>query len=73
MTATEILALVAQGLALLPNLIQIGVDVTERIQNLMNLSSAAANGTVTQDQINTVRAQLDADLATFNADLPPQT
>jgi len=72
MNATEILALVAQGLALLPTLIQTGIDVTTRIEQIGNLAKDGAAGTVTDAQIVAYRAQLDADLADFNAELPPE-
>jgi len=72
MNAEAILALVAQGLALLPTLIQTGMDVTSRIEAAIALSKAGAEGTVTAAQITDYRAQLDADLADFNADLPPE-
>lgn len=70
MTPQAILALVAQGLALLPTLIQTGIDVTNRIEQMIALSQGGANGTVTDAQIAQYRAQLDADLADFNTDLP---
>ena len=67
MNASEILALVGQGLALLPTLIQTGTDVVSRIEQMSSLASAGAAGTVTDAQIAAYRAQLDADLADFNA------
>lgn len=73
MNASAILALVAQGLALLPTLIQTGVDIVSRLKQLEELSAAGANGTATDDQIAAVRKQLDADLVEFNTDLPPAT
>jgi len=66
MTAQQILALVAQGLALLPTLIDVGIDVSARIEALVKLSKAGADGTVTDAQIDRYRAQLDSDLADFN-------
>jgi hypothetical protein len=69
MNATQILALVAQGLGLLPVLIQTGIDVTQRIEQLVELSKAGAAGSATPEQIASVRAQLDADLASFNTDM----
>lgn len=66
MNAEAILALVAQGLALLPTLISTGVNVVQRIQQIEQIASAGADGTLTADQIATYRAQLDADLADFN-------
>lgn len=71
MNAEGILALVAQGLALLPTLIQTGIDVTSRIEQLTQLSKDGSAGTATDAQIAQVRAQLDQDLADFNTDLPP--
>lgn len=66
MNAEAILALVAQGLALLPTLIETGANVVERIQQIEHIASAGADGTLTADQIAAYRAQLDADLADFN-------
>lgn len=73
MNASAILAIVAQGLALLPTLIQIGIDVTSRIEAAVSLAKAGADGTVTDAQIAQYRAQLDQDLSDFNADLPPES
>jgi hypothetical protein len=72
MGATAILALVAQGIALLPNLISTGVDVYDRIQKIRQLADAGAKGEATPEMIQAVRDQLDADLADFNKDLPPE-
>ena len=72
MNASAILAIVAQGLALLPTLIQTGIDVTSRIEAAVSLAKAGADGTVTDAQITQYRAQLDQDLSDFNADLPPE-
>jgi NAD(P)H-dependent flavin oxidoreductase YrpB (nitropropane dioxygenase family) len=70
MNAEAILALVAQGLALLPTLIQTGVDVMARIEQMRALADAGATGSVTDAQIAEYRAQLDSDLADFNAPIP---
>lgn len=67
MNATEILSLVGQGLALLPVLIDTGTNVVNRIEQMSALAKAGADGTVTDVQIAQYRAQLDADLADFNA------
>jgi NAD(P)H-dependent flavin oxidoreductase YrpB (nitropropane dioxygenase family) len=69
MNAAAILALVAQGLALLPTMIQTGMDVTNRIESAIALSKAGSEGTVTDAQIAAYRAQLDQDLADFNTDM----
>jgi NAD(P)H-dependent flavin oxidoreductase YrpB (nitropropane dioxygenase family) len=70
MNAEAILALVAQGLALLPTLIQTGVDVMARIEQIRALADAGATGSVTDAQIAEYRAQLDSDLADFNTPIP---
>lgn len=71
MNAGQILALVAQAVALLPTLIQTGIDVTQRIKQIGDLAKAGADGSATEEQIKSVRDQLDADLADFNTELPP--
>ena len=68
----EILKLIIAGLSALPSLIQAGVNVYDRIQQMKKLAENAASGTVTQEQIDAIRAQLDADLEEFNAPLPPE-
>lgn len=70
MNAAQILALVAQALAVLPTLIQAGVNIASRIEQIKALADAGAAGTVTDDQIAKVRAQLDSDLDEFNSPLP---
>lgn len=70
MNATQILALVAQAIALLPTLISTGVDVFKRIEQIKDLAQAGATGSATPEQIKTVRDQLDADLADFNTPIP---
>lgn len=73
MNAEGILALVAQGLSLLPTLIETGVNVVGRIEQMQQLAKDGAAGTVTDKQIADIRAQLDADLADFNQPLPPES
>lgn len=69
MNTEAILALVAQGLALLPTLIETGVNVIDRVKKIKELADAGAAGTVTDEQIAAYRAQLDQDLADFNQPL----
>jgi NAD(P)H-dependent flavin oxidoreductase YrpB (nitropropane dioxygenase family) len=71
MNATEILALVSQGLALLPGLITAGVDVIQRIEAIKTVADAGAAGTLTDAQVQVYRDQLDADLADFNTPMDP--
>lgn len=71
MSTELILKLIAAAVAALPSLIEAGVNVYDRIQKIQKLAADSAAGTVTQDQIDEVRAQLDRDLDEFNAPLPP--
>ncbi len=66
MNAAQILALVAQAIALLPTLIETGVNVVDRIKKIRELAAAGASGSATEEQIKAVRDQLDADLERFN-------
>lgn len=71
MDAAAVFLLIEKGITLLPTLIQAGVEITQVIQNLKNLAAAGAAGTVTDEQLTTLEAQLDALIADFNAPLPP--
>jgi hypothetical protein len=66
MNSALVFQLIEQGLALLPTLITTGVNVYERIEQLKDLASRGAAGTVTDDEIAKIRAQFDADLDEFN-------
>jgi len=66
MNAAQIFQLISEGLTLLPSLIAAGVDVVSRIEQIKTVSDAAANGTLTDAQIQAYRTQLDQDLADFN-------
>jgi hypothetical protein len=72
MNTELILKLIAAAVAALPSLIEAGVNVYDRIQKIQQLAADAAAGTVTQAQIDDVRAQLDRDLDEFNSPLPPK-
>lgn len=67
MDAVAIFALISKGLTLLPILIQAGAEVGSIIQNMKSLSDSAVSGTVTDDQLNTLEAELDAAIEQFNA------
>ncbi len=72
MNAELVFKLIAAAMAALPALIEAGVNVYDRIQQIQKLAADAAAGTVTQTQIDEVRAQLDRDLDEFNEPLPPE-
>lgn len=71
MNTELVLKLIAAAVAALPALIEAGVNVYDRIQKIQKLAEDAAKGTVTQTQVDDVRAQLDRDLDEFNSPLPP--
>lgn len=66
-----VFTLIEKGLALLPTLVSAGIDITQRVQQLIRLSKGGADGTLTADEVDHIRATFDADLAEFNAPLPP--
>ena len=72
MNTELVLKLIAAAVAALPALIEAGVNVYDRIQKIQKLAEDAAKGTVTQTQVDDVRAQLDRDLDEFNSPLPPE-
>lgn len=72
MDAVAIFSLIEKGLTLLPILIDAGVSITTRIEQLMALAKAGTDGTTIPDaDLAKIRADFDADLAEFNAPLPP--
>lgn len=66
MDMAAIFALLEKGLTLLPTLISAGVDITQTIEKLSGLASAAQTGTVTDAQVTDVETHLDAQIADFN-------
>jgi hypothetical protein len=63
----EIFDLIEKGLKLLPILIDAGINVTTKIQQLIALNKAAADGTpVSPAELAKIRADFDADLDDFN-------
>jgi len=72
MNAALILQLISAAVGALPSLIEAGVNVYDRIQKIQKLAKDTADGTVTQAQVDDVRAQLDRDLDEFNSPLPPE-
>ena len=66
----EIFVLIEKGLTLLPILVDAGVSITARIQQLLALNKAAAGGAiVTSAELAKIRADFDADLDSFNTPL----
>ena len=62
-----IFTLIEQGLTLLPVLVEAGINITQRVQQLITLNKAAATGTPISDaDLAKIRADFDTDLASFN-------
>ena len=61
-----IFELIQKGLTTIPILIDAGVSITQRIQQLIALSKGGADGTLTDADLAKIRSDFDADLAEFN-------
>lgn len=59
--------LIEKGVTLLPKLIEAGIDVTQKIQQIKALADAGKRGEMISDeQLAKIRSDFDADLADFN-------
>jgi hypothetical protein len=59
--------LIEQGLTLLPILVESGISIGHRVQQLIALNKAAASGTpITDAELAKIRADFDSDLNEFN-------
>jgi len=66
----EVFQLIEQGLTLLPILVEAGISITQRVEQLIALNKAAASGTPISDaDLAKIRADFDSDLADFNTPL----
>jgi hypothetical protein len=66
MNTAAVFQLIEQGLTLLPILINAGVNISSRVEQLAALAKGGAAGTITDDELAKIRADFDADLAAFN-------
>ena len=64
----EIIELIVKGLTLLPTLVEAGIDITQRVQQLIVLSKDGAS--LSDAEIAKIRAGFDSDLADFNTPIP---
>jgi hypothetical protein len=62
-----IFTLIEKGVTLLPTLVSAGIDITQRVNQLIALSKGGAEGNLSDDEIAKIRADFDADLAEFNS------
>ena len=69
MNAVAIFELIQQGLTLLPVLVQAGIDITQRVEQLTTLAKGGASGTISDEDLAKIRSDFDADLASFNEPL----
>lgn len=67
----QIFDLIEKGLTLLPLLVDAGINITTRIQQLIALNkAAAAGGTISDAELAKIRADFDSDLDDFNSPMP---
>jgi len=61
-----VLDLIIKGVESLPALVEAGIDIYNRVNQIKALAEGARDGTLTKADIVKVRAQFDADLDDFN-------
>lgn len=62
--------LISKGVALIPVLVEAGIDITKKVQQIKALSDAGKNGTMISDaELAKIRADFDASLDDFNTPL----
>jgi hypothetical protein len=69
MDAAAIFALIEKGLTLIPILISAGEEIAPLVQRLIDVAKGAQDGSVTDDQLNSLEADIDARLSDFNQDI----
>ena len=70
MSPVLILELIAKAVSVLPTLVEAGVNIKHRVDQIKELAEAAKAGSVTPEMVKKVRDQLDADLDEFNSPVP---
>lgn len=66
MNTAAVFQLIEQGLTLLPILVEGGVSIAKRVEQLTALAKGGADGSVSDADLARVRADFDADLTDFN-------
>lgn len=65
-----IFELIEKGITLIPTLVEAGIDITKKIQQIKALAEAGKNGAIISDEeLAKIRAEFDADLDSFNEPL----
>ena len=62
-----VLDLIIKGVESLPTLVDAGIQIYTRVNQIKALAEGARDGTLTHADIVKVRAQFDADLDDFNS------
>lgn len=74
MNITAIFGLLEKGLTVLPTLVTAGMDIYNLATRLAAVAKDAKEGkTVDPAEVQALEADLDAGLAEFNKDLPPDS
>lgn len=67
MNTALIFSLIEKGITLIPTLVEAGIDITKKIQQIKMLAEAGKTGTMISDEeLAKIRADFDADLDDFN-------
>ena len=66
MNAALIFELIEKGVTLLPTLVDAGISITQRVQQISRLAKGGAEGTLTDEELAKIRSDFDADLDEFN-------
>jgi flagellin-like hook-associated protein FlgL len=61
-----VLDLIIKGIESLPALVDAGINIYHRVQQIRALAQGAKDGTLTPADIAKIRAEFDANLADFN-------
>lgn len=70
MNTKLIFDLIAKAVQVLPSIVEAGIDIKQRVDDIGALAKAAHDGSDTAELVRKVRAQLDADLNEFNSPMP---
>jgi hypothetical protein len=61
-----VLDLIIKGVSSLPTLVEAGINIYNRVEQIKALAQGAKDGTLTKADIAKVRAEFDANLDDFN-------
>jgi hypothetical protein len=70
MDVMAILTLIAKGVSIVEMAIEAGKNAAPAIEIVKNLITGAKTGTMTQEELDSIEAQLDAAIDEFNEPIP---